>query len=411
MKKLLTTVGATLVLFAAALPIIAAIAPPASAASTTQALSCQGTFSGISQTQSSSIVFGVTAPATVASGSTMSVIITPGPTSIPGSASGLTVTSITNDKISFTIPTGTSFVSASLSGGSGLGSGTPTVTGTGGKITLTVPGPLAGGSTVQLPTVTAVLKATGNAGSSVITKMYGSSFGDPGQSFTVNVSGLGAVATVCFPTPVATLSTTSVTAPAPTAPGAPTIGTATAGQASATVTWTAPASNGGAAITSYVVTPYIGATAQTAQLFDSTATSETVTGLSNGSSYTFKVAAANSVGTGAQSAASNAVMPTAPTVAGAPTIGTATAGIARATVTWTAPAATGGSAITGYSVTPFVGATAGSAQVFNSTATSQSVTGLVNGTTYTFKVAAINGVGTGPLSGSSNAVVPAVAGT
>ena len=60
------------------------------------------------------------------------------------------------------------------------------------------------------------------------------------------------------------------------------------------MTWTAPASNGGSAITGYVVTPYLdGTTAQTAQTFNSTATTETVTGLTNGGKYTFKVAAIN----------------------------------------------------------------------------------------------------------------------
>ena len=85
-------------------------------------------------------------------------------------------------------------------------------------------------------------------------------------------------------------------------------------------------------------------------------TSDTVTGLTNGTAYTFTVAAINSVGTGPASAASNSVTP-APvvTVPGAPTIGTATAGNASATVTWTAPASNGGSAITGYVITPSSG--------------------------------------------------------
>ena len=198
-------------------------------------------------------------------------------------------------------------------------------------------------------------------------------------------------------------SSSSVT-PA-TVPGAPTIGTATAGSAaaSATVSWTAPTSNGGAAITGYVVTPYISGTAQTAQTFNSTATTETLTGLTN-TNYTFKVAAFNSVGTGAQSAASNSV--TVITVPGAPTAVTATAANASANVTWTAPTSTGGSAITGYVVTPYIGGTAQTAQTFNSTATSQTVTGLTNGTAYTFKVAAINGVGTGAQSAASNSVTP-----
>ena len=94
-----------------------------------------------------------------------------------------------------------------------------------------------------------------------------------------------------------------------TVPGAPTIGTATAGNASATVTWSAPASNGGSPITGYSITPYIGATAQTAVTVGNVLTYD-VTGLTNGTTYTFTVAAINAVGTGAASAASNSVTPT-----------------------------------------------------------------------------------------------------
>jgi M6 family metalloprotease-like protein len=195
----------------------------------------------------------------------------------------------------------------------------------------------------------------------------------------------------------------SVTPAAATAPGAPTIGTATKGAGSATVTWTAPASDGGSAITGYHVTPYVGATAQTVRVFNSTATSQVVASLTNGTAYTFKVAAVNAVGTGTQSAASSSVTPS--TLPGAPTIGTATPGSKQATVRWTAPASNG-SAITGYKVTPYIGATAQTVQTFNSTATSQAVTGLTNGTAYTFKVAAVNANGTGNLSAASNSVTP-----
>ena len=90
-------------------------------------------------------------------------------------------------------------------------------------------------------------------------------------------------------------------------PGAPTIGSVSAGDSAATVNWTAPASNGGSAITGYVVTPYIAGVAQAAQTFTSAATTETVTGLTPGTSYTFKVAAVNAAGTGPASAASAAV--------------------------------------------------------------------------------------------------------
>ena len=87
---------------------------------------------------------------------------------------------------------------------------------------------------------------------------------------------------------------------------------ATAGNASATVSWTAPA-NGGSPITSYTVTPYIGTTAQTPSTVTGSppATSTTVTGLTNGTAYTFTVTATNAIGTGPASAASNSVTPSA----------------------------------------------------------------------------------------------------
>jgi hypothetical protein len=185
-----------------------------------------------------------------------------------------------------------------------------------------------------------------------------------------------------------------------TVPGAPTIGTATAGNASATVNWTAPADDGGSAITGYVITPFIGATAQT-PIDVGNVTTDDVTGLTNGTAYTFEVAATNAIGTGADSAASNSVTPEAPTVPGAPTIGTATAGNASATVNWTAPASDGGSPITGYVITPSSGPPVDVGNV-----TSDDVTGLTIGTAYTFTVAATNAVGTGPASAASNAVTP-----
>src|SRR5207245_7612897 len=121
----------------------------------------------------------------------------------------------------------------------------------------------------------------------------------------------------------------------------------TAGNASATVSLTAPASDGGSAITSYTVSSSpSGASATVA------GTSATLTGLTNGTTYTFTVIATNAVGNSAPSLASNSVTPVAPaTVPGAPRAVTATAGNASASVSWTAPASDGGSAITSYTVT------------------------------------------------------------
>ena len=91
-------------------------------------------------------------------------------------------------------------------------------------------------------------------------------------------------------------------------PGAPTIGTAVAGSTNATVTWTAPTFTGGEALTGYVITPYIGTTAQT-PVHVGVVLTDLVTGLTNGTTYTFTVSATNAVGTGAPSAHTNTVTP------------------------------------------------------------------------------------------------------
>ena len=100
-------------------------------------------------------------------------------------------------------------------------------------------------------------------------------------------------------------------APAPTAPAAPTIGTATANRGkSATVRWT-QGSDGGSAITSHVVTAYLsGSTtvSKTVIISGSTATSATVTGLTAGRSYTFRVQARNTIGDSPLSASSNSIL-------------------------------------------------------------------------------------------------------
>ncbi|WAH98259.1 fibronectin type III domain-containing protein [Arthrobacter sp. MMS18-M83] len=197
-------------------------------------------------------------------------------------------------------------------------------------------------------------------------------------------------------------------AAAATAPAAPSGVTATAGNTSAVVSWTAPA-NGGSPIASYAVTPSSGGTALAPITVTGTppATTTTVTGLSNGTAYTFTVTATNAVGTSTPSAASPPVTPTAPTVPGAPTGVTATAGNTSAVVSWTAPA-NGGSPITSYAVTPSSGGTALAPVTVSGSppSTTATVTGLTNGTAYTFTVTATNAVGTSAPSAASAPVTP-----
>lgn len=260
-------------------------------------------------------------------------------------------------------------------------------------------------------------------------------------------------------------------------PGAPTIGTATAGNTQTSVTFSAPGSNGGAAITGYTVTSNPGGITGTGA-----GSPITVTGLTNGTAYTFSVTATNSAGTGSASAASNSVTPigpqtitftnpgaqnfgTSPTltatatssltptftssttsvctitsgglltfvtagtctinadqagnsaysaatqvsrsftvnaiVPGAPTVGTATAGDSQASVTFSAPGSSGGASITGYTVTASPGGATGTGASSPIT-----VTGLTNGTAYTFTVTATNSAGTGSASAASNSATP-----
>ena len=188
-----------------------------------------------------------------------------------------------------------------------------------------------------------------------------------------------------------------------TPPGTVTNVNATAGTGLATLTWTAPTTGGPP--TSYKITPFIGSTAQTPTTVTAPATSGTVNGLTGGTTYTFTVQAINGAGNGPASSPSNAVTPTSPTAPSAPTNVTAAGASSSASVSWTA-ANDGGSPITGSTITPYIGTTAQTPVQVSGTATAKTVTGLTNGTSYTFKVSSTNAIGTGPQSAASNAVTP-----
>lgn len=186
----------------------------------------------------------------------------------------------------------------------------------------------------------------------------------------------------------------------PTFPDAPQTPSAEAGINSATAEWDPPASDGGDTVTTYVATASPGGASCTAAT-----TTCTVSGLTAGTPYTIRVRAINAKGASSESIDSNAVvpfdLPPSPRAPGQPTSVAATAGDAKASVTWLAPSSTGSFPISTYQVE----STPGSRTCITAERTCE-ITGLTNGTDYTFAVRALNGSGWSNWSDPSNTVTP-----
>ncbi len=186
--------------------------------------------------------------------------------------------------------------------------------------------------------------------------------------------------------------------PNPVAPSVPTSLTAVGGVTQASLAWIAPTQSGGAEVTDYVV-EYSSNSGSTWTVFAdgvSTSTAATVTGLTNGTTYQFRVKAVSSGGTSEASSTATAIVgvPSAPTSLSATPLGLSVR------LSWTAPTQNGGSAITDY-VAQFSADSGATWSTFSdsvSTSTTTTVTGLTNGLTYQLRVSAVNSVGTSAYS-------------
>ena len=239
-----------------------------------------------------------------------------GPLSTPAKTTlitGLTNGTSTNVRVSATNAVGTSEYS--------YASATPTA---------------PGGSAPGAPTITAVTTPSTGAGALSVAFTAGSSNGGTISTYQYSFDGTtwtnrqtGTTASPIVITGLSNATTYAVriravseigngqtsntvngtTADVPQAPNAP---TPTGGNASVALSWTAP-SDGGTAITDYVVqwSSNSGSTWTTFSDGTSTTTSATVTGLTNGTAYVFRVAAVNAAGQGAYSSASQAATPSA----------------------------------------------------------------------------------------------------
>ncbi len=187
------------------------------------------------------------------------------------------------------------------------------------------------------------------------------------------------------------------------APAPPTNLVCTAGVTSAVCNMTPPVSVGGGPITNYQLSCQ-DITQTRATIAGSSTLPVTIPNLPAGVSFSCQAQAVNSFSSSQSSAFSNFFTPLAnANVPPAPSMNRAIAGNASALVAFTGPAANGGSAITSYTATSNPGGITGQC---NAPCSSINVTGLSNGTSYTFTVTASNAAGVGTMSVASNAVIP-----
>ena len=216
-------------------------------------------------------------------------------------------------------------------------------------------------------------------------------------SFSVNPGSTG---TTTFENPPSL--TVDITPPRiPQAPDAPSgLSASSVGSTSVKLSWSAPSDNGGASITNYRVRRWTGSSTSGSYANTDTGTTRslTVSGLTEGGTYTFAVFAQNSEGWSAQSSTIQVNLLGRPSAPGVPSLSNATS--TSLSASWAASSDNGGASITNYALRRYSGSSASGAFVSdNANSLSRTVSGLTPGATYTFTTVAYNSVGWGAESG------------
>lgn len=245
-------------------------------------------------------------------------------------------------------------------------------------------------------------------GTNTVTKQW--TTGDLKASYTASTSGADLVLGTRYSVTVLATNSggdSSATSPvevtpsrAPDVPAAP---SATFTSTTANVTWSAPSSNGGEAITEYTASAFASSATDASGTALGTctstgATSCSITGLSPNTGYKFAVKARNTVANGYSSFSGLSTLVTSPVAVvapGAPTSAAATFSGTTAAVTWLAPTSNGGEAITEYTAAAFASTASNTSGTPLGTCTSSgaltcSIQNLSYGTTYKFAVKAKN---------------------
>ena len=202
----------------------------------------------------------------------------------------------------------------------------------------------------------------------------------------------------------------ATTSQAPTAPQPPTnLSANTISSSTINLSWTAPSDNGGSAITGYMIERSTDAGSTWSTIVSNTGSTGTTysnTGLSPRTAYTYRVSTINGIGTSMPSNIASATTSTQMFPPQPPTNLSATAiSSSQINLSWSAPGNNGGSPIVGYKIERSTNGGAWSTIVSNtgSTSTMFTNTGMLPLMTYSYRVSAINGIGTSMPSNVASA--------